>query len=81
MTNRRSFFGLLAVSPVAAVGAVKAISVDVDEFPVLPTNAIMEFEFTLPAEVHGPEQWLEWWEKNKAGIRTRVAAGVFDMQR
>lgn len=43
-------------------------------------NGDVVFTFALPSSVTTPEQWLDWWDKNKAGIRARVAEGVFAME-
>lgn len=76
MTNRRGFFGWLAVSPVAAVGAVKMASV-----PTAKPLGDTFIKMTVPLPSPSPEQWLEWWDKNKAGIRLRVADQVDSIQR
>ncbi len=43
-------------------------------------NGDVVFNFQLPENVTNPEQWLDWWDKNKGGIRIRVAEGVFAME-
>lgn len=50
------------------------------ETTITHTYGDINISFVLPAEVNTPEKWLDWLDKNKAGIRTRIAESVFAIE-
>lgn len=87
MTNRRMFFRLAAVAPVAAIGAVKAIA-----GPPSITKMIrwikrdlihegnIRVSLSTPPQLT-PEVWLDWLNKNKSGISAAITDVVRSKER